>query len=433
MQKIFSIETYLGPLLMRYIGKYVKLRDDQFQLSLWGGDAVLNYVELQYDIFEDLMPLPIGFKSGHIHELRIQVPWTRLGSSSIVITLNTVECVLAFKQPGESHRRKSEATSVPSADALNPSLDTPPPPSYLQSYLTRIWSNIEVVVSNLIVKFEEDDAVISLNIRSLDCFPTLPNWQRGIENPSTGNCCLHRLLKLTDITLCVDRCDVKGRISAYQDPVIYRHSFEIRLQTIFTQNSSGLASICVVNLYNPKLIELNLSQVQIPLITRLLEILLALSNKILKWDALSDSQVLGTQEMDAKMTNVVDEGVDTDPSQSQSWSQWAWSFVPSIPSFSSNLSDEEIFDYDLDESGLEYLNGLEACNARAEYIKLLYDDALSSSSETAKFRRAQLFRLRKHHQLIPVLILGVLMKKIQINIKVNCLFVGRCLSRLCKD
>ncbi|KAM3186126.1 hypothetical protein ACTXT7_004958 [Hymenolepis weldensis] len=418
MQKIFSIETYLGPLLMRYIGKYVKLRDDQFQLSLWGGDAVLNYVELQYDIFEDLMPLPIGFKSGHIHELRIQVPWTRLGSSSIVITLNTVECVLAFKQPGASHRRKSEATSVPSADALNPSLDTPPPPSYLQSYLTRIWSNIEVVVSNLIVKFEEYDAVISLNIRSLDCFPTLPNWQRGIENPSTGNYCLHRLLKLTDITLCVDRCDVKGRISAYQDPVIYRHSFEIRLQTIFTQKSSGLASICVANLYNPKLIEINLSQVQIPLITRLLEILLALSNKILKWDALSDSQVLGTQEMDAKMTNVVDEGVDTDPSQSQSWSQWAWSFVPSISSFSSNLSDEEMFDYDLDESDLEYLDGLEACNARAEYIKLLYDDALSSSSETAKFRRAQLFRLRKHHQLIPVLILGVFMKKIQINIKI---------------
>nr|CDS31286.1 vacuolar protein sorting associated protein 13B [Hymenolepis microstoma] len=417
MQKLFSIETFLSPLLMRYIGKYVKLRDDQFQLSLWGGDAVLNYVELQYDIFEDLMPLPIGFKSGYIHELRIQVPWTRLGSSSIVITLNTVECILAFKQPGESRRPKSEATSMPSTDALNSLPDTPPPPSYLQSYLSRIWSNIEVVVNDLIVKFEEDDAVISLNIRSLDCFPSLYNWERGIENPSIGNYCLHRLLKLTDITLCIDRCDANGRVSAYQDAVIYRYSFDIRLQTVFTQNSSGLASICVANLYNPKLIEINLYPVQIPLIGRLLEILLALSNKILNWDALSDSQVLGRQKSDVKKTNVVDESIDTEPTQSQSWSQWAWSFVPSIPSFSSNPSDEEITDYDLDESTLEYLDGLNAFKARAEYIKLLYEDALSPSSETAKCRRAQLFRLRKHHHLMPVLILGALMKEIKINIK----------------
>lgn len=426
MQKIFSIETYLGPLLMRYIGKYVKLRDDQFQLSLWGGDAILNYVELQYDIFEDLMPVPIGFKSGHIHELRIQVPWTRLGSSSIVVTLNTVECVLAFKRPGESHRCRSEATSVPSTDSLTPS-DTPPPPSYLQSYLARIWSNIEVVVNNLVVKFVEDDAVISLNIHSLDCFPTFPNWQRGIENPPPGNYCLHRLLNLTDITLCIDRCDSKGRINAYQDPVIYRHSFNIRLLTVFTQNNNGLASICVSNLYNPKLIEINLSQVQIPLIARLLEILAALSKNILRWEALSDSQVLGKQqEIDSKKVEFDDGKVDTDPSRSQSWSQWAWSFVPSIPSFSSNLSDENMRDYDLEDPTLKYLDGLKSCEARAEYLKLLYDDGLAPSNETAKmghYRRNQLFRLRKYQNLVPALVLGVFMAKIQVNIKVGCLFV----------
>ncbi|KAM7537419.1 hypothetical protein Aperf_G00000067116 [Anoplocephala perfoliata] len=407
---------------MRYIGKYVKLRDDQFQLSLWGGDAVLNYVELQYDIFEDLMPASIGFKSGHIHELRIQVPWTRLGSSSVVVTLETVECILAFKRPGESHRCRSEATSLPSTDTLTPS-DAPPPPSYLQSYLTRIWSNIEVVVNNLIVKFVEDDIVISLNIRSLDCFPTFPNFQRGIENLSPGNYCLHRLLKLSDLTLCIDRCDPKGRINAYQDPVIYRDSFEIRLQTVFTQNNNGLASLCVSNLYNPKLIEINLSQVQVPLIARLLEILAALSKNILRWEVLSDSQVLGKQqETDSKKTEFNVEKVDPDPCQSQSWSQWAWSFVPSIPSFSSNLSDENMYDYDLEESTLKYLDGLKPCEARAEYLKLLYDDALAPSNESAKtsqYRHSQLFHLRKYQKPIPALVLGVFMAKIQVNIKAH--------------
>ncbi|VDK36164.1 unnamed protein product [Taenia asiatica] len=414
MQKIFSIETYLGPLLMRYIGKYVKLCDDQFQLSLWGGDAVLNYVELQYDIFEDLMPLPVGFKSGHVHELRIQVPWTRLGSSSIVITLNTVECVLAFKRPGEQRqRRRSEA------DASTPS-DTPQPPSYLLSYLTRIWSNIEVVIKNLIVKFVEGDAVISLNIRSLDCFPTLLNWQRGVMAQSAGNYCLHRLLKLTDMTLCIDRCDAKGHISTYQDPVIYRSSFDIRLQTVFTQNNNGLASICVANLFSPRSVEVNLNQVQVPLVARILEILVALSNNIIRWEVLSDDKSIEKTQTGGQHKEVLVGSNEEDLAPNQSWSQWAWSFVPSFPSFSSTPSEDDIYDFDQDDTSLEYIGKLRSCEARAEYVRLLYEDGLASTKEiakTAQYRRGCLYRLRNHKKPLPALVLGVLMKKIRFHIK----------------
>ncbi|KAL5965577.1 Vacuolar protein sorting-associated protein 13B, partial [Taenia solium] len=414
MQKIFSIETYLGPLLMRYIGKYVKLRDDQFQLSLWGGDAVLNYVELQYDIFEDLMPLPVGFKSGHVHELRIQVPWTRLGSSSIVITLNTVECVLVFKRPGEQRqRRRSEA------DASTPS-DAPQPPSYLLSYLTRIWSNIEVVIKNLIVKFVEGDAVISLNIRSLDCFPTLLNWQRGVMAQSAGNYCLHRLLRLTDMTLCIDRCDAKGHISTYQDPVMYRSNFDIRLQTVFTQNNNGLASICVANLFSPRSVEVNLNQVQVPLIARILEILVALSNNIIRWEVLSDGKSIEKPQNCGQHKEVVVGSNEEDLAPNQSWSQWAWSFVPSFPSFSSTSSEDDIYDFDQDDTSLEYIGKLRSCEARAEYVRLLYEDGLASTKETAKmaqYRRGCLYRLRNHKKPLPALVLGVLMKKIRFHIK----------------
>ena len=33
---------------------------------------------------------------GHIHELQIHVPWTRLQSEPIVLTINTIECVLSL-------------------------------------------------------------------------------------------------------------------------------------------------------------------------------------------------------------------------------------------------------------------------------------------------------------------------------------------------
>ena len=43
------------------------------------------------------LKLPFTFLSGHIHELRIHVPWTKLGSEPVVITINTMECILKLK------------------------------------------------------------------------------------------------------------------------------------------------------------------------------------------------------------------------------------------------------------------------------------------------------------------------------------------------
>lgn len=49
-----------------------------------------------FTYFQELK-LPFTFMSGHIHELRIHVPWTKLGSEPVVITINTMECILKLK------------------------------------------------------------------------------------------------------------------------------------------------------------------------------------------------------------------------------------------------------------------------------------------------------------------------------------------------
>lgn len=47
--------------------------------------------------------------SGHIHELRIHVPWTKLGSEPVVITINTMECILKLKDGAQvSHKPLSQ-------------------------------------------------------------------------------------------------------------------------------------------------------------------------------------------------------------------------------------------------------------------------------------------------------------------------------------
>lgn len=54
-----------------------------FQVSLWGGDVVFSNLDLRLDVLEQELGLPFTFVSGHIHELHINVPWTRLNTEPL--------------------------------------------------------------------------------------------------------------------------------------------------------------------------------------------------------------------------------------------------------------------------------------------------------------------------------------------------------------
>lgn len=61
-----------------------------FKVSLWGGDATFHNLDLRLEVLEQELQLPFSFVSGHIHELLIHVPWTKLVSEPITITINTI-------------------------------------------------------------------------------------------------------------------------------------------------------------------------------------------------------------------------------------------------------------------------------------------------------------------------------------------------------
>ena len=137
-KKMFKLESYITPFIIGYIDKYVKLKHEDFQLSLWGGDAVLNKLDLRLDAIEEALQLPITIKSGHIHELRIHVPWTKLGSEPVVITVNTIECILKVSDSSSDDHTTGSNTSVesPKPARVAPKQQLPEqdnlPPGYLQ-------------------------------------------------------------------------------------------------------------------------------------------------------------------------------------------------------------------------------------------------------------------------------------------------------------
>ena len=49
------LESYIAPLFMGYVDKYIKnLKPSDLSLSLWGGDVVLQNLELNLDVIQQV-------------------------------------------------------------------------------------------------------------------------------------------------------------------------------------------------------------------------------------------------------------------------------------------------------------------------------------------------------------------------------------------
>jgi vacuolar protein sorting-associated protein 13B len=59
-------------------------------MSVWKGDAEFQNLNLNLDVVNKELNLPVELISGHIHELKITVPWTSVTSEPIVVNVNTI-------------------------------------------------------------------------------------------------------------------------------------------------------------------------------------------------------------------------------------------------------------------------------------------------------------------------------------------------------
>lgn len=50
---------------------------------------------------------------------------------------------------------------------------------YVQSLIRRVLNNVNIVVNNLILKYVEDDIVLSVNITSAECYTVDDTWERA--------------------------------------------------------------------------------------------------------------------------------------------------------------------------------------------------------------------------------------------------------------
>jgi vacuolar protein sorting-associated protein 13B len=109
---MFKLESYITPWLLSYIDQYVKLRREDFQLSLWGGDVVFTNLELRLANIQKLVPaLPIIFQSGIIHELRIHVSPIAISTRHARSRLNRFPGFESIPSRSSSRSTKSNSSS----------------------------------------------------------------------------------------------------------------------------------------------------------------------------------------------------------------------------------------------------------------------------------------------------------------------------------
>ncbi|XP_058131760.1 intermembrane lipid transfer protein VPS13B isoform X2 [Dasypus novemcinctus] len=364
------LESYVTPILMSYVNRYIKnLKPSDLQLSLWGGDVVLSKLELKLDVLEQELKLPFTFLSGHIHELRIHVPWTKLGSEPVVITINTMECILKLKDGIQDDHESCGSNSTNRSTTENTKSSVKPrriqqaaptdpdlPPGYVQSLIRRVVNNVNIVINNLILKYVEDDIVLSVNITSAECYTVGELWDRAFMDISATDLVLRKVINFSDCTVCLDKRNASGKIEFYQDPLLYKCSFRTRLHFTYDNLNSKMPSVIKIHTLVESL-KLSITDQQLPMFIRIMQLGIALYyGEIGSFkDGETDDPSSHNKDILGNITGAEDEnGIDMpytaqykaqelysqqDDEQPQGWVSWAWSFVPAIVSYEDGEED----------------------------------------------------------------------------------------------
>ncbi|XP_017847869.1 vacuolar protein sorting-associated protein 13B isoform X2 [Drosophila busckii] len=339
---MFKLESYITPILLNYVAKYVKdLRDEDAQVSLWEGEVTFQNLDLRLDVLQEELNLPIELLSGHIHELSIQVPWTKLMSEPVRIVINTIEFVA--KLPDEESKKSRATLFRDQRRKLKGSraeLVEPAPPqagATNSNTVNKIINNINVQCHNIILKYVEDDIVVSMNVQYLSFTPANEKWQNGMVDVHPVNVCMRKLLQISDLTICLDQRNPAGRIDVCQEPVLYRCTLECRVLRKHNINTMSTTSTTRIGVLT-KSLDINVSSLQLPMVMRLIKMLLDLK----------------PADMDEDIFTIDEPTIAPSASQHQNREerntvfQWAWNLLPRLTDTGGSLDSGDVIGHAFD-------------------------------------------------------------------------------------
>ena len=242
------LESLAASLLNRLLGSYIENFDPtQLNLGIWSGDVKLKNLELKKDCL-DALDLPINVKAGVLGQLSMNVPWSSLKNKPVKILiedcfmivvpndkfyeitdLNEIQLKLKLKRLFEWELQNSEHTNKKnvsksyndSNDATN--TQNTSSESFLQSLITKVIDNLQIVIKNIHIRFEDIEgklcnyySSIGFQLKELSAVSTNDKWEPSFIEIA-GNL-THKLMKLEELAIYWNSDNCISLLSDSQQP-----------------------------------------------------------------------------------------------------------------------------------------------------------------------------------------------------------------------
>ncbi|XP_060597080.1 intermembrane lipid transfer protein Vps13-like, partial [Ruditapes philippinarum] len=157
-------ESAVSYVLNRFLGKYVQnLDSSNLNVSIFKGDVELTDLQLRPEALVELK-LPIEVKAGYVGYIKVDIPWTSLFSSSVVVR---VEDVYLLAGPvtdrvydPERERALQNAIKRETLESLGTSTfnkvaaSSEEDPGFFEKLYTYVVNNIQVSIGRVHVRYE---------------------------------------------------------------------------------------------------------------------------------------------------------------------------------------------------------------------------------------------------------------------------------------
>ncbi|XP_047937223.2 intermembrane lipid transfer protein VPS13C isoform X1 [Anser cygnoides] len=232
------LESVVADLLNRFLGDYVENLDkSQLKLGIWGGNVALDNLQIKENALSEL-DVPFRIKVGQIDKLTLKIPWKNLYGEAVVATLEGLYLLIvpgaSIKYDAEKEEKylqdnkqkelarieealqKAAEKGTHSQDSLYhlESLickDTKPDKpkeekkdTFLEKLATQVIKNVQVKVTGIHVKYEDDitdpqcPISLGMTLSELSLLTTNENWKPSILNEATR--VIYKLLCLDSLS-----------------------------------------------------------------------------------------------------------------------------------------------------------------------------------------------------------------------------------------
>ncbi|XP_067654011.1 intermembrane lipid transfer protein VPS13A-like isoform X3 [Haliotis asinina] len=216
-------ESLVVELINKFVGDYVENLDaSQLKLGIWGGDAVLQNLDLKQSALDDL-DLPVKIKAGHVGKLTLKIPWKNLYTEPVIAQLDGIYA-LAVPNAGIKYNEEKEEKAKQEAkqkklkqieerkkaEAEKDKPKEEKQDTFVEKMATQVIKNLQIKVNNIHVRYEDRFTnpkrpfAVGVTLRELLFQTTDESWQPCVIKDAVTQ--IFKLIRLDSLGVYWDSC-----------------------------------------------------------------------------------------------------------------------------------------------------------------------------------------------------------------------------------